>query len=290
MITKNKNVLSSVRHKISPFSQLLLLFSFSVTKSPLFIFLTIVPKYIPVIIITSHFTWKLNEETKNNFYFSYYLRKAELINLLPKLTMTSFYYISIISFLFELAFFYYLVKYYLMIKKKKGNKIVLDWYPKFMFYINTLFSQYLVEFYSFTFILFVKDKLTLPTNSIYRDYAKVPIITSNKNYNNILVGVIAVIHAGFLVIMNLFTFYSFVIINSSFRTTVPTLRMTHLYRFYFFVFFTDLSLIEYYEIFLTDNGRFKFNCFLHGLLFVIFLIDIVTNVRTYEENNFFFFL
>ena len=54
-----------------------------------------------------------------------------------------------------------------------------------MFYINTVFSQYLVEFYSFTFILFVKDKLTLPTNSIYKDYAKVPIITSNKNYNNI---------------------------------------------------------------------------------------------------------
>ena len=78
------------------------------------------------------------------FYFSYYLRKAELINLLPKLTMTSFYYISIISFLFELAFFYYLVKYYLMIKKKKGNKIVLDWYPKFMFYINTIFLHNLI--------------------------------------------------------------------------------------------------------------------------------------------------
>ena len=100
MITKNKNVLTSVRNKISHFSQLLLLFSFSINKSPLFIFLAIVPKYLPVIIITSHFTWKLNEETKNNFYFSYYLRKAELINILPYLTMKSFYYISIILFIF----------------------------------------------------------------------------------------------------------------------------------------------------------------------------------------------
>ena len=290
MITKNKNVLSSVRHKISPFAQLLLLFSFSVSKSPLFIFLTLVPKYIPVIIITSHFTWKLNEETKNNFYFSYYLRKLELINILPQLSMQSFYYISIISFLIEFGFFYFLVKYYLIIKKKKGNSIVLHWYPKFMFYINTVFCQYLVEFYSFTFLLFIKDKLTLPTSSIYKDYAKIPIITSNKNYNNILIGIIAVIHVCFLIIMNLFSFYSFVIINSSFRTQVPTLRMTHLYRFYFFVFFTDLSLIEYYEIFLSDDGRFKFNCLMHGALFLIFLIDVITNVRTYEENNFFFFL
>ena len=112
MITKNKNVLTSVRNKISHFSQLLLLFSFSINKSPLFIFLAIVPKYLPVIIITSHFTWKLNEETKNNFYFSYYLRKAELINILPYLTMKSFYYISIILFIFQFIFFWFFFKYY----------------------------------------------------------------------------------------------------------------------------------------------------------------------------------
>ena len=82
MITKNKNVLSSVRNKISPFAQLLLLFSFSINKSPLLILAPIIPKYLPVLIITSHFTWKLDESTKNNFYISYHLRKVELVNLI----------------------------------------------------------------------------------------------------------------------------------------------------------------------------------------------------------------
>ena len=119
MITKNKNVLSAVRNKIPPFAQLLLLFSFSINKSPLFILAAIIPKYLPVFIISSHFTWKLDESTKNNFYVSYNLRKAELVNLLPNLDMKTFYVIGIVIFLFEFFFFAYLFYYYMEIKKKK---------------------------------------------------------------------------------------------------------------------------------------------------------------------------
>ena len=122
MITKNKNVLSAIRNKIPPFAQLLLLFSFSINKSPLFILLSILPKYLPVIIITSHFTWKLDDNTKNNFYVSFNLRKAELVNILPHLDMIKFYIIGIILFLFELAFFAYLIYYYFEIKKKEEIK------------------------------------------------------------------------------------------------------------------------------------------------------------------------
>ena len=290
MITKNKNVLSAVRNKISPFARLLLLFSFSINKSPLFILAAIIPKYLPVFIITSHFTWKLDETTKNNFYFSYHLRKAELVNLLPKLNMKTFYIIGIIIFIFEFIFFGYLFYYYVEIKKKKGHLIVLSWYPKIMFYLNTIFSQYLVEYYSFTILLFIKKKLTIPTNSIYRTYAKVPIITSDDDYNIIIVGILTVIQVIFLILINIFTYYSLVIINSSYRTKIPTLRFTHMYRFYFYVFFTDLSCIEYYEIFLSDDNRFTFNCFTFGLLFLILFLDIITNVRTYEENNYFYFI
>ena len=290
MITKNKNVLSAIRNKIPPFAQLLLLFSFSINKSPLFILLSILPKYLPVIIITSHFTWKLDDNTKNNFYVSFNLRKAELVNILPHLDMIKFYFIGIILFIFEFAFFAYLIYYYIKNKKKRGNKIVLAWYPKFMFYINTIFSQYIVEYYSFTLLLFLKKKLVMPTNSIYSTYAKVPIITSDDNYNIIVVGILTVIQSCFLLLINIFTFYSLVIINSSFRTEIPTLRFTHMYRFYFFVFFTDLACIEYYEIFLSDDNRFKFNCLTFGLLFVILVLDIITNVRTYEENNYFYFI
>jgi len=290
MITKNKNVLSAVRNKISPFARLLLLFSFSINKSPLFILAAIIPKYLPVFIITSHFTWKLDETTKNNFYFSYHLRKAELVNLLPKLNMKTFYIIGIIIFIFEFIFFGYLFYYYVEIKKKKGHLIVLSWYPKIMFYLNTIFSQYLVEYYSFTILLFIKKKLTIPTNSIYRTYAKVPIITSDDDYNIIIVGILTVIQVIFLILINIFTYYSLVIINSSYRTNIPTLRFTHMYRFYFYVFFTDLSCIEYYEIFLSDDNRFTFNCFTFGLLFLILFLDIITNVRTYEENNYFYFI
>ena len=290
MITKNKNVLSAIRNKIPPFAQLLLLFSFSISRSPLFILVALIPKYLPVIIITSHFTWKLDENTKNNFYISYNLRKAQLVNILPQLTMTRFYFIGIILFLFEFVFFAYLFHYYFIIKKKQSGKIILHWYPKIMFYLNTIFSQYIVEYYSFTLLLFLKKKLIMPTNSIYKDYAKVPIITSDDNYNIIIVGILTVIQCCFLILINVFTFYSLVIINSSYRTSIPTLRFTHMYRFYFFVFFTDLSCIEYYEIFLTDNGRFKFNCFTFTLLFLVLFLDIITNVRTYEENNYFYFL
>ena len=128
MITKNKNVLSAIRNKIPPFAQLLLLFSFSISKSPLFILVALIPKYLPVIIITSHFTWKLDENTKNNFYISYNLRKAQLVNILPQLTMTRFYFIGIILFLFEFVFFAYLFHYYFIIKKKQSGKIILHWY------------------------------------------------------------------------------------------------------------------------------------------------------------------
>ena len=159
-----------------------------------------------------------------------------------------------------------------------------------MFYLNTIFSQYLVEYYSFTFLLFVKKKLTIPVNSIYRRYAKVPIITSDDNYNIIIVGILSVVQGIFLVLINIFTFYSLVIINSSYRTKIPTLRFTHMYRFYFYVFFTDLACIEYYEIFLSDDSRFKFNCFTFALLFLVLFLDIITNVRTYEENNYFYFI
>ena len=121
MITKNKNVLSAVRNKIPPFAQLLLLFSFSITKSPLFILASIIPKYLPVFIITSHFTWKLDDKTKNNFYVSFHLRKAELVNLLPSLTMNTFYVIGVLVFIFEFFFFAYLFYYYFEIKHKKSN-------------------------------------------------------------------------------------------------------------------------------------------------------------------------
>ena len=290
MITKNKNVLSAIRTKIPPFAQLLLLFSFSINKSPLFILAAIIPKYLPVFIITSHFTWKLDDNTKNNFYVSFNLRKAELVNLLPYLDMTKFYMIAIILFIFEFAFFAYLLHYYLEIKRKNANKLVLAWYPKFMFYMNTIFSQYIVEYYSFTLLLFLKKKLIMPTNSIYRTYAKVPIITSDDNYNVIVVGVLTIIQLFFLILINMFIFYSLIIINSSYRSTIPTLRFTHMYRFYFYVFFTDLSCIEYYEIFLSDDNRFKFNCFTFALLFLVLFLDVITNVRTYEEYNYFYFI
>ena len=257
MLTK-KNVLNTTRQKISPFAQLLLLFSYSIIKNPIFILLMIIPKYIPIFIITSNFTWKLKEETENNFYISNFLRKLELINILPKIDMMIFYYIGITLFIFEAIFFCYCGYYFMEIKKHRGNKIVLAWYPKLFFYLNALFSQYIVEYYSFTFMLFIKSSLKLPESKIFSSYATVPIITKNDNYNKIAVGILTLIQLVFLVLINLFTFYSFVIVNSSYRTKLVTLRYTHLYTFYFFVFFTDLSCLEYYEIFMSDNGRFKF--------------------------------
>jgi hypothetical protein len=40
---------------------------------------------------------------------------------------------------------------------------------------------------------------------------------------------------------------------------------------------------------MTDNGRFRFKlgCFI--VIAIILILDVITNVRTYEENNYFFF-
>ena len=91
MKTKNKNALSAISSTIPPFARLLLLFSFSINKSSLFILAAIIPKYLPVFIIINYFTRKLDDNTKNNFYVSFNLRKAELIILLPYLDY-SFYF------------------------------------------------------------------------------------------------------------------------------------------------------------------------------------------------------
>ena len=62
-----KSPLSIVSSKLSPLSQLILLFHFSTTRHPLYIFLVIILKYIAITSIVSSFSIKITSFSKTDF-------------------------------------------------------------------------------------------------------------------------------------------------------------------------------------------------------------------------------
>ena len=56
MLKDEKKALYLVNKNIPVFSQILLLFSYSISKNPIYVSLFIFPKFIPILIITSNFT------------------------------------------------------------------------------------------------------------------------------------------------------------------------------------------------------------------------------------------
>ena len=62
-----KSPLSIVSSKLSPLSQLILLFHFSTTRHPLYIFLVIILKYIAITSIVSSFSIKITPFSKTDF-------------------------------------------------------------------------------------------------------------------------------------------------------------------------------------------------------------------------------
>ena len=54
-MNKNKFILSTINNNISPFSQLLLLYKFSTSIKEIICLIIIIPKYLPILIITTNF-------------------------------------------------------------------------------------------------------------------------------------------------------------------------------------------------------------------------------------------
>jgi hypothetical protein len=117
MINDEKNALYLVNKKIPVLSQLLLLFSYSISKNPLFISLFIFPKFIPILIITSNFTLKTSIEYKNNYFLTNQLRKLTLFNFIKNISPTNYFILGLILFIFEFPFIINILWYIYIIKK-----------------------------------------------------------------------------------------------------------------------------------------------------------------------------
>ena len=84
-----------------------------------------------------------------------------------------------------------------------------------------------------------------------------------------------------IVLLNLFIYYSFLIMNTQFRQKDITLKITHYYVFFYFLFYSDLFCIEYYEIFLGEYGRKLYNIFLYLILGFLLLFYFIKNIINY---------
>ena len=98
MLKDEKKALYLVNKNIPVFSQLLLLFSYSISKNPVYVSLFIFPKFIPILIITSSFTLKTSIEYKNNYFLTNQLRKLTLFNFIKNISLLFHLRINIIYF------------------------------------------------------------------------------------------------------------------------------------------------------------------------------------------------
>ena len=158
MFKDEKKALYLVNKNIPVFSQLLLLFSYSISKNPVYVSLFIFPKFIPILIITSNFTLKTSIEYKNNYFLTNQLRKLTLFNFIKNISPTNYFILGLILFIFKFPFIINILWYIYIIKKnnEKRKKIELSKYAKIMFYINSLFYHFILEFLSFTLLFLVK--------------------------------------------------------------------------------------------------------------------------------------
>ena len=287
---KNKiYVLYNTKTSIPPFTQLLLFFNYSISKNNIFIILMIIPKFISILIITSKFTWKF-EEYENNFYITYYLRKLKVINLFPILNELFFYIIGAIILLIEIIFFTYCFYYYIKIKNKRGKKLIIHFIPKLIFYLNLLFSQFIIEYFSLSLLILIKNKLKIPTSNVFKHYQNIKLFNNEPYFSKITIIVFFIIEFFMIVLLNLFIYYSFIIMNTPFRQNQLTLKLSHSHIFFNFLCYSDLFCIEYYEIFLGENGRKLYNIFLYIILTFLLIINVCSNIRSYEIQNFHFVL
>ena len=291
MLKDDKKPLYLVNKNIPVFSQILLLFSYSISKNPIYVSLFIFPKFIPILIISSNFSLKTSIDYKNNYFITNELRKFTVFNVFNNVSATYYFIIGLILLIFELPFIINILWYIYVIKKnnEKRKRIELSQYSKIMFYINSLFYQHILEFLSFTFLFLIKHKLSLPEDGVFEDYKKFKIIEKDENVSIILLIFLYVINTFFFIVFLLFGFYSHVIINRIFKSHKQTLNIRHTKNFYIFIWFNILACLHYYEIFLKEKERITFKIFINLLILISLFYKYIINVMTYENHNLFSF-
>ena len=240
----------------------------------------IIPKYIPILILTSNLNLKNDKLNDSSILIKKILLKFTLFNYIEKITFDTYLIFVIIIFLSEIIFVFYIIKYLYFFKRNKKN-IKLEIYPKIMFYINSLFSQFLCEFFSFIFIIIFRKKLDY---NIIQNENSFPILKQN-NINIYLLIVLSIFHSLGILFLLFFTFYSFIIVNSVYKTTLNTLNIKHRQIFYNFVLLNFYSSFYYYEIVFNQNLRKVIKVFFILLIFTFLIIEILIWHFYFEKEN-----
>ena len=292
MLKDEKKALYLVNKNIPVFSQILLLFSYSISKNPIYVSLFIFPKFIPLLVITSNFSFKTSNEYKNNYFITNELRKLTLFKFIHNTSPTNYLILVVVLFLFELPFIINILWYIFVIKNnnEKRKRIELSKYSKIMFYINSLFYQFILEFLSFILLFLFRNKLSLPKDGVFEDYKHFKILEKNENISLIFLIIIYFINSFFFIIFLLFGFYCHVIINCIFKSNKQTLNIRHTRNFLVFIWFNIIACLHYYEIFLKEKERITFKIFINLLVLISLFYEYFLNVITYEKNNVFSFL
>jgi hypothetical protein len=277
-----KNVLSTVKKRLTTFAQLLILFSFSIPKNTLFSFIIIFPKYIAIIILTSNFCISVSNDYYHNSNIARALRKLTLFNLLHKTKVNTYYIISLSLFLVQLIFIIYILYYYIKIKNGKGEKLKLSLLPKVLYFFYMIFGQYLIEFFSFISVLIFRKKFYLHQTGIFAKYNDIPIINDpNNDYNLTIAIIISVFHVFEILIMNFIIYYSLIITNSIYKTKKEILNYKHINWLNIFVIYSNFFGLHYFETILTEKKRNYFKGFLCLIIFIVILVQKFNNIFYY---------
>ena len=104
-----KSPLGIVSSKLSPLSQIILLFHFSTSRHPIYIFLVILVKYFAITSIVSSFTIEIT--SKNNFAVYLQLLQETSSYYFKSISLNFYFLLSAIVFVIEIIFASFLVYY-----------------------------------------------------------------------------------------------------------------------------------------------------------------------------------
>ena len=276
-----KSIFNIVQKKISIMTKILVLFHYSIPRSTLFVFLMIIPKYIPLLIFTSNLNLNkipLNDPT---LLIKKTLLNFTLFKYFHKIDFNTYLIISISILLLEIIFIAYIIKYLYYFNNNNKN-IQLELYPKIMFYVNSIFSQFFCEFFSFIYAILLRNKFDL--NSKLFQNTNFPILELKK-INIFIQIVLTIFHTLGIIFLLFFTFYACIVVNSVFKTTLITLNLKHRQIFYTFVFLTFFSSFHYYELLLTDKGTKIIKITSSIIVFSYLIMDILIWHFCFEKEN-----
>ncbi len=276
-----KSVFNIVQKKISIMTKILVLFHYSIPRNSLFVFLMIIPKYIPLLMFTSNLDLNQIPFNDSRLLFKKFLLNFTLFKYFENFELKTYLIISILILLVEIIFISYIIKYLYYFKNHKKN-IQLELYPKIMFYVNSIFSQFFCEYLSFIYAILLRKNINL--NSPIFANNKFPILKVNK-INIFIQIILSIFHTLGIIFLLFFTFYACIVVNSVFKTTLITLNLKHRQIFYNFVILTFFSTFHYYEVLFNESGSKIFKITSTIIIFSYLIIDILIWHFCFEKEN-----